>query len=109
MKQSKQKLASFTGSSTANKVQISFRRSVENISSSFRKAKLTYATWLKSRAQRREQIRMEQQTPKKFPWRWAIQRLHQTTNKNDACHSNFYFPINKIRSMKNWMVKFFRP
>ena len=83
-----------------------FRRGVENLSSSFRKVKSTYSAWFKSRVQK---TRMETPTLKKFPWRWTFQRHHQTSNKNHVCQSKFYFPINKICSMKNWMVKFFRP
>jgi hypothetical protein len=118
MKESKRKLTDFSGSSTAEKVQRSFRRSVENLSSSFRKAKLTYATWIKSRAQTRmknNQI-IQEQTTKKFPWRWTFTRNYdreyissQTTTKEHVCYSKFSFPINKICSMKNWMVKLFQP
>ncbi len=120
---SKRKLTDFTGSSTTEKLQTSFRRSVETLASSFRKAKLSYATWLKLRAQRREQIRMEnnekgkqQQAPRKYPWRWVFQRDHdrermhyQKSDKQHLCHSKVYFPMNKLCSMKDWMVKFFRP
>jgi hypothetical protein len=118
---SKRKLTRFAGSSTAEKVQTTFRRSVENLSSSLRKAKLTYVTWLKSRAQRaqmenNEKERQQKQTPKKYPWRWTVQRnhdqermRHQSSTKEHVCHSKLYFPVNQICTMKNWMVKFFQP
>jgi len=105
LKKVNEKLNDFAGSSTAAKVQTSFRHSIENLVSSFRKAKLTYASWVKSRAQARE--KNQYQIPKNFPWRWTFQRgyygervRHQTPNKEQVCYSKFYFPINKICSMK---------
>jgi len=98
-KESKRKLKNLTSSSTAEKVQISFR-----------KGKSTYATWIKSRAQTRmnnNNQKLQQQIRKKFPWQWSFQ-YNQMSTKEHVWYTKFYFPINKICSMKNWMVKLFR-
>ncbi len=114
VRNSQRKFTDLTGSSTAEKVQTSFRRSVENFSSSFRKAKTTYSSWMKSRVQAR--MENNHQTPQKFPWRWTFQRSYNrarmryhTPNKEQVCYSKFSFPMNRICSMKNWMVKLFQP
>ncbi|CAF1105910.1 unnamed protein product [Adineta steineri] len=88
---SRRKLTDFTcGSSTAKKIQTSLYRSAEKLSSSFLKAKVTYATWLKSHTQYREQMH------------------YQVPNKQYTCHSKLNCSMNKIRSIKNWMIKFLR-
>ncbi|CAF0865259.1 unnamed protein product [Rotaria sordida] len=124
IEKSKRQLTNFIRSSTVKKFQTSLRRSIANLSSSFRKTKVNYATWLKSRIQRREQNRIEsnkkekqqRQIHIKYPWRWTFQQgfnreraRHQTSNKEKTCYSKFNFPMNKIYSIKNWMIKLLRP
>ncbi|CAF1669222.1 unnamed protein product [Adineta ricciae] len=79
-------------SSTTEKLQISLRKSVESLSSSFRKARLTYSSWRKLHVQHREP----------YPWGWPCRY------DEDRCYSKFESSMNKIRSMKNWMIKMFR-
>ncbi len=129
VEESKRKLTDFAGSETAEQVQTTIRRGVENLSSSLRKAQSTYSTWLRTRAQQREQARMdhserdEEQKPVRSPWRWTFQRsqdreqLRQqtpitkkhATSKEHVCHSKCQFPVNHICTMRNWMEKLFRP
>jgi hypothetical protein len=129
VEESKRKLTDFACSETAEQVQTTLRRGVENLSSSLRKAQSAYVTWLRTRAQQREQARMEQserdneQKPVRTPWRWTFQRSHDreqmrhqtpitkkhTTSKEHACHSKCQFPVNHFCTMKNWMEKLFRP
>ncbi|CAF0788551.1 unnamed protein product [Adineta ricciae] len=78
--------------STAEKVQISLRQSVESLSSSFRKARSTYSSWRKLHVQHREP----------YPWGWPCRY------DEHRCYSKFESSMNKIRSMKNWMIKMFR-
>jgi hypothetical protein len=126
---SKRKLTDFAGSQTAEQVQTTIRRGVEHLSSSLRKAQSTYVAWLRTRAQQREQARMDnhereqEEKPTRRPWRWTFQRSHDreqmrhqtpitkkhSTNKEHACHSKCQFPVNHICTMKNWMERFFRP
>ncbi|UJR23413.1 hypothetical protein I4U23_026420 [Adineta vaga] len=95
MNKSKQKLSDFARSSTAEKVQITLRQSVENLSTSFRKARSTYSSWFHARTHHREH----------YSWRWNFRR---NENEKHACYSKLESSINKIRSMKNWMIKIFR-
>ncbi|CAF4824976.1 unnamed protein product, partial [Rotaria magnacalcarata] len=57
---------------------MSLRRGMEHFSSSLRKAQTTYAAWLGSRAQQREEARMsndeQEQKTERRPWRWTFQR-----------------------------------
>ncbi|CAF0850404.1 unnamed protein product [Rotaria sp. Silwood1] len=123
IEKSKRKLANFASSSTVKKIRTSLRRSIENLSSSFHKVKVYYVTWFKTRRQRREQNRIlnsEKETPqrqihKKYSWHWTLQQgfnrkpvRHQTSNKEKNCYSKFYFPMDKICLMKNWLIKFLR-
>ncbi|UJR25481.1 hypothetical protein I4U23_006827 [Adineta vaga] len=121
VEETKRKLSDFAGSETAEKVQKTIRRSVENLSS--------YATWIRSRAQQRKQARMdkseyeEKDQSVRHPWRWTFQRSHDRakmrhqipitrkhiSNKEPVCHSNYEFPINQLCTMKNWMNKFLQP
>ncbi|CAF0758764.1 unnamed protein product [Adineta steineri] len=127
VEESKRKLSDFASSSTAEKVHKTIRRSVENFSSSIHKAQSTYSTWIRSRAQQREQARMDnikqEEKPTRHPWRWTFQRSHDreqmrhqtpvtklhSSNKEHVCHSKYEFPVHQLCSMKNWMEKFFRP
>ncbi|CAF2841057.1 unnamed protein product [Rotaria sp. Silwood2] len=124
VEKSKRKLTNFASLSTVKKIQISLRRSIDNLFSSFRKAKLNYVTWFKSRIQRRKQNQIQnnekekqyRQIHKKHPWRWTFQqdfnrkRTHdQRSSREKTCYSKDNFPMNKICSIKNWMVKFLRP
>jgi len=133
VEESKRKLTDFAGSKTAEQVQTTLRRGVENLTSSLRKAQSTYATWLRTRAQQREQARTEnteqeqeqeqEQKPGRRPWRWTFQRSHDreqmrhqtpttkkhSTTKEYACHSKCQFPVNHICTIKNWMERFFGP
>jgi hypothetical protein len=104
IKASKRKLTDLTRLSPTEK----FRQSINNLSSSFRKAKSTYTSWMKSRG-------VIPNVPKKFPWRWTFSRGYHrgrmyfpSPDKEQVCSSKFYFPMNKICSMKNWMGKLFR-
>ncbi|CAF4542973.1 unnamed protein product [Rotaria sp. Silwood1] len=128
MEQSKQKLSDISGSQTAEQIQIALRRGVEHLSSSFRKAQSTYATWVRSRAQYRERARMdnteqeEEHEANRHPWRWTFQRSHDrermrhqasptkkhATNKEHVCHSQYVFTTKPLSLMKNWMAKIFR-
>jgi hypothetical protein len=128
VEETKRKLNDLAGSQTAEQVQTTIRRGVENLSSSLRQAKLTYSTWLRARAERREQARKEaneqkqEQKTAKHPWRWTFQRSHDrermryqkpmttkySTNKEYVCHSKYDFPVNQLCSMKNWMEKLFQ-
>jgi hypothetical protein len=131
VEESKRKLTDLAGSQTAEQVQTTLRRGVENLSSSLRKAQSTYVTWLRTRAQQREQARMEaaereeeeQEKSGQRPWRWTFQRSHDreqmrhqipvtkkhSSNKEHVCHSKCQFPVKHICTMKNWMERFFRP
>jgi hypothetical protein len=133
VEESKRKLTNLAGSQTAEQVQTTIRRGVENFSSSFRKAQSTYVTWLRTRAQQREQARMdaiqreqeeeEQEKSVQRPWRWTFQRSHDreemrhqvpvtkkhSLKKEYVCHSKCQFPVKHMCTMKNWMERFFRP
>lgn len=128
VEQSLQKLADISNSQTAEQVHTTLRRGVEHISSTFRKAQSTYITWLRARAEQREQARMNNvekernQKTERHPWRWTFQRghdreqlRHQTpitkkhsTSKDYVCHAPFTFKPDPLSSMKSWVVKFFR-
>lgn len=130
VEESKRKLTDFATSPAAEQVQTTFRRGVENISSSLRKAQSSYVTWLRTRAQEREQARMdksereeEEEKPLRRPWRWTFQRSHDreqmrhqtpvtkkhSSNKDYVCRSKCNFPVKHMCTMKNWMERFFRP
>jgi len=120
VEESKRKLTDFAGSQTAEQVQTTLRRGVENLTSSLRKAQSNYVTWLRTRAQQRAQARMdkdereEEQKPVRRPWRWSFQRSHDreqmrhqtpvtkkhSTNKEYVCHSKCEFPANHICTIK---------
>lgn len=133
VEESKRKLTDFAGSTTAEQVQTTIRRGVENLSSSLRKVQSSYTTWLRTRAEQREKARMErakQETdddvPQKTvrrPWRWTFQRSqereqmrHQptstkkhSTQQQTHCHSKCQFPANHICTIKHWLERFFHP
>ncbi|CAF2512728.1 unnamed protein product [Rotaria sp. Silwood2] len=77
---------------------MALRRCVEHLSSSFSKEQSTYATWIRSHAQHREQARMnraEQEREQKVNqnrWRWTFQRSH------DREQMRHQLPIIKIHS-----------
>jgi len=116
VEEGKRKLNDLAGSKTAEQVQTTLRRGVENLTSSFRKAQSTYTTWLRTRAEQREQARVDnmereqEQKSGRRPWRWTFQRSHDreqmrqqppatkkhSTNKEYACHSKCKFPVNQI-------------
>ncbi|CAF2097989.1 unnamed protein product [Rotaria magnacalcarata] len=111
VEQSKQKLSDFSRSPAAEQIQMSLRRGMEHFSSSLRKAQTTYAAWLGSRAQQREEARMsndeQEQKTERRPWRWTFQRgydrermRHQTpttkshsSNTKYVCHSRYSIPM----------------
>jgi hypothetical protein len=130
VEESKRILTDIAGSQTAEQLQTTLRRGVENLSSSLRKAQSTYVTWLRARAQQREQARMEnaardeEQKTGRHPWRWTFQRSHDreqmrhqppvtqkhySSSREHVCHSKCIFPVKHICTMKNWMERFFRP
>ncbi|CAF2363177.1 unnamed protein product [Rotaria sp. Silwood2] len=107
---------------------MALRRCVEHLSSSFSKEQSTYATWIRSHAQHREQARMnraEQEREQKVNqnrWRWTFQRSHDreqmrhqlpiikihSSNKEYVCHFQYAFSNKPLSSIKDWMAKFFR-
>ena len=106
---SKRKLTNLTN----GKIPRSSRGNLDNFSSSFRQAKTSYASWIKTRAQAR--MRTFLKPNRKFPWRWTFSRgpsnlrmFPELSTKGQVCSSKFDFPLNGICSMKNWMSKFFR-
>jgi len=137
VEESKRKLNDLADSPTAKHVHKTIRRNVENLSSSIRKAKSTYAQWVRSRAHHREQARTEsineqEQKPTIHPWRWTFQRgndrermrHHQINSQSSSseeeqqeqqqkCHSRchhygpFDFGLNQLCTMKKWMEKLF--
>lgn len=133
VEESKRKLNDLAGSQTAEQVQTTILRGVENLSSSFRKVQSSYSTWLRTRAQQREQARKERETeekdeeeeekPIRRPWRWTFQRgqereqmRHQPSptkthpgKKPHHCHSKCQFPVNHICTMKHWLERLFHP
>jgi 5-methylcytosine-specific restriction endonuclease McrBC regulatory subunit McrC len=127
VEESKRKLTDLTGLQTPEQVQQTIRRGVENLSSSLRKAQSTYTTWLRSRAEHREQARKDlgkqEQKSVRRPWRWTFERSQDrermrhdipitkkhSTHKESVCYSQYEFPVNQLCSMKSWMEKFFRP
>ena len=130
VEESKRKLTDLAGSETAEQVQTTFRRGVENLSSSIRKAQSKYVNWLRTRAEQREQARAEQadqedteEKSARTAWRWTFKRSHDrekmryetpvtkrhATTKEHTCHSKCHFPVNHICTMRNWMEKLFRP
>lgn len=106
---SKQKLADISRSETAEKVHNTLRRGFEHLSSSILQAHTTYASWLGSRAEHREQARMnhaeQEEKVERRPWRWMFRRSHDrermhhetheskihSSNKDYVCHSGYDF------------------
>lgn len=133
VEESKRKLNDLAGSQTAEQVQTSILRGVENLSSSLRKVQSSYSTWLRTRAHEREQARMqrevedeeEEDKPIRRSWRWTFQRgqereqmRHQPPppstkkhpgKKSPHCHSKCHFPVNHICTIKHWLERFFHP
>ncbi|CAF0929011.1 unnamed protein product [Rotaria sordida] len=127
IEQSEQILSDIIGSQAAEQVQMTLRRGIEFVSSSFREAQSTYATWIRSRAQHREEARMNNAEQEEKPkgngnrWRWTFQRSHDreqmrhqpsitkkhSLNKEHFCRSRYPFPTKHFSSMKDWMAKFF--
>lgn len=119
LKKTKRKLSNIVSSSA---VRTSLLRGLENLSLSFHKTKLTYFTWLKSRAKDYEpnQIKnnvkekLKRVINRKIAPRWVFQyrfnrqrKWYQSKNKEHICRSKFNFPMNKICLIKNWITKFF--
>ena len=137
VEESKRKLNDLAGPTTAEQVQTTIRRGVENLTSSLRKVQSTYITWLRTRAQQREKARMERterevveeeddatDKPVRRPWRWTFQRgqereqmrhqsaptkKHSTQRQQHHCQSKCQFPVNHICTIKHWLERFFHP
>lgn len=66
--------------------------------SAFRKAKTTYINWMKTYAHTRISI------TKKYSWQ---QILHYGHYRKRPYSSKIFYPIQKIRSIKNWLKNLF--
>ena len=113
--------------STTEHIQSTLRRGVKKLSSSIHNVKLNYATWIRARAEQREQARTEVNEQEhaggkvQGPWRWTFQRGHDrermrhqpamtrkpAPNKERVCYSKYEFPVHQLCSMKHWMNKYF--
>lgn len=78
--QSKKILSSLSASKTIKQVQNRLLRDVENFSTALNNVQSTYSTWVRSRAQHREQARKDnarqEQKVVRHPWRWTFERSH---------------------------------